>query len=158
MNDLKLQYYKVAFLQMKRGNHRGVFSNAKPVLCLAYIEAIEQGMIKTNEIQFIDSQLKELYESVYKLYCKDTEVTPIEMPFFHLNKESFYSIEWKSGVQPPMQAHSPSFKYLRENVKCAHFDNALWDLLQDTGCRQALREVIIQNFLTRHQSIIRDIK
>lgn len=148
MNGLKLQYYKIAFLQIKRGNYKGIFSNAKPVLCLAYIEAIEKGMINKNEIPFMDSQLEELYESVFRAYCKDAVVTPIEMPFFHLNKEPFYSIEWKSGVRPPMQAHSPSSKYLRENVKYARFDNALWDLLQDTECRQALREVIIQNFLT----------
>lgn len=57
--------------------------------------------------------------------------------------DGFWHIEWKNQSETKISA-----KYLKENVKYARFDNALWDLLQDSESRQALREVIIKNFLT----------
>lgn len=60
--------------------------------------------------------------------------------------DGFWHIEWESCDRVKV-----SNGFLRENVKYAQFDNALWDLLQDPKCRQTLREVIIQNFLTTKQ-------
>ena len=151
MNDLKLQFYRIAFMQIKRGNNRGVNSNAKPIFCLSLIEAIETGVLETNEISFIDERIHKIYLSQFNYYCPNSTITPIAMPFFHCNREPFFSIEWNNITKPPMQAHSPSARFLRENVKYARFENALWDLLQDKECRQTLRNVIIQSFLIAKQ-------
>ena len=52
MNELKLQYYKVAFISVKRSASNGVFNNAKPVLLLSIIDKIDDGTIKDNIIPF----------------------------------------------------------------------------------------------------------
>lgn len=152
---LKKEAYLTALLKIKRGNKDGVFSNAKPLMMLTLIEAIEQGVIVENKILFGNETLKKLYNRVssrsYDEECclirTNVKVTPFQMPFFHLNTECFYHIEWNGEVKPPRQAASPSAKYLRENVSYAYLDPDLWDLLQDPQTRDEFREAIISHYL-----------
>ena len=41
--------YKVKILKTKRGHNNGVYSNAKPILILAIIEAIDEGFLLGNQ-------------------------------------------------------------------------------------------------------------
>ncbi len=141
-NGLKVQYYTVALIQLKRGNSRGRVINAKPIFLLSIFDLIEKMIISNNQIPYSE-QIEDNYKHFYKLYEPLMEATPLYKPYFHLSSDGFWHIEWKNNREIKI-----SSKCLRENVKYARFDNALWDLLQDTECRQTLREVIIQNFLT----------
>ena len=144
MNELKLQYYKVAFISVKRSASNGVFNNAKPVLLLSIIDKIDDGTIKDNIIPF-SKELNADYKMKQSMFDKAGQAAMI-YPYYYLHSDGFYHLE---GVKKELlYIKTPNTKYLRENVKYARFDNALWDLLQDTECRQTLREVIIQNFLT----------
>ena len=144
MNELKLQYYKVAFISVKRSAAHGVYNNAKPVLLLSIIDKIEDGTIKDNFIPFSE-ELNAEYKKKQSLSAKAGHTSMI-YPYYYLHSDGFYHLE---GVKKELEyIKTPNTKYLRENVKYARFDNALWDLLQDTECRQTLHEVIIQNFLT----------
>lgn len=142
MNNLKLQYYCYVFMQMKRGNSRGRIINAKPIFLLSLFDLIEKKEIIDNKV-FYAEQVEGCYKHCYNTYEPAMEVTPLYKPFYHLISDGFWHIEWK--VQSEIKI---SAKYLKENVKYARFDNALWDLLQDSESRQALREVIIKHFLT----------
>ena len=68
-------------------------------------------------------------------------------PFFHSKSEQYYTIKWKSGVAINKASHTPSAKYLRENVEFAALDDELWNLLQDAEIRNELRESIVNRFL-----------
>lgn len=147
--------YKAALLKTKRGNSRGVFSNAKPLLLLAIMEAIEKGVIIGNKIEFTNSELDKIYKRL-STTAHDSEgnaigekvtVTPLNMPFFHLNAEDYYHLKWKTDVEHPKQAQSPSAKYIRENIAYAYLDPELWDLLQDAEVRSEFREAIINHYL-----------
>lgn len=142
MNNLKLQYYCYVLMQMKRGNSRGRIINAKPIFLLSLFDLIEKKEIIDNKV-FYTEQVEGCYKHCYNTYEPAMEVTPLYKPFYHLISDGFWHIEWK--VQSEIKI---SAKYLKENVKYARFDNALWDLLQDSESRQALREVIIKHFLT----------
>lgn len=142
MNNLKQQYYCYVFMQMKRGNSRGRIINAKPIFLLSLFDLIEKKEIIDNKV-FYSEQVKGCYEHYYNTYEPAMEATPLYKPFYHLISDGFWHIEWKNQSEIKISA-----KYLKENVKYARFDNALWDLLQDSESRQALREVIIKNFLT----------
>jgi len=141
MNSLKIQYYSYVFMQMKRGNSRGRYINAKPIFLLSLFDLIEKKIIIENKIYYSE-QIDESYKKHYNNYEPTMVPTPLYKPFYHLIFDGFWHIEWLNQGDIKISA-----KYLRENVKYARFDNALWDLLQDRDCRQALRQVIIQHFL-----------
>ena len=152
---LKNEAYLTALLKIKRGNKDGVFSNAKPLMMLTLIEAIEQSVMVENKILFDNEELRKLYKRVssksYDEECclirTNVRVTPFQMPFFHLNAEEYYHIKWKEELTPPRQAASPSAKYLRENVSYAYLDPELWDLLQDPQARDEFRKAIVSHYL-----------
>lgn len=152
--NLITETYKNLVLQTKRGNSRGIFSNAKPAFLLAIIDAIEEGYIIGNKIMYENIGLKGLYNSDYRkyqcgeglLYKANTRITPYCLPFFHLNAEPYYHIKWKEGVKPPIQAQSPSNKYLSNNVEYSYLDEELWELLQDHDFRLLLREAVVTKY------------
>lgn len=146
--------YKVSILKTKRGHNRGVYSNAKPILILAIIEAIDKGVLLGNCITFHNDALQDLYASIYlksnaysAVYRSLNKITPFNLPYFHLNAEEYYHIKWKIGVIPPRQAESPSCTFLAENVEYAYLDDALWELLQDESVREEYKEAIITHYL-----------
>lgn len=147
--------YKDILLKTKRGNSQGVFSNAKPIFVITIIDAIHEGLIIGNRIDFNNKDIENLYidnyrrcsSSDYKLYRANTKVTPYNLPFFHLNAESYYHIKWKEGVVPPKQAQSPSSKYLKENVDYTYLDDELWELLQSPEVRYDFRNALIERFI-----------
>lgn len=146
MNQLKLKYYKSVLLQIKRGNNRGIFSNAKPILVISIFDSISNGIIEENKIYFLTGNIESIYANNYLQYAPQEKKAPFYMPFFHLSSDEFWHLLWQDGCQPEIVAHTPSAKYLRENVKYATLDNALWDLLQDAQTRTILRDTIINYF------------
>lgn len=154
MNLTQLSY-KDILLKTKRGNSHGVFSNAKPIFVITIIDAISEGLIIGNRINFCDNDIADLYVSNYKkyscpedsLYRANTNVTPYNLPFFHLNAESYYHIKWKDGVVPPKQAQSPSNKYLKENIDYAYLNDDLWNLLQSYEVRESFKNALIAKFI-----------
>ena len=59
--NLTAETYKDKLLLTKRGNNHGVFSNAKPIYVLSIIDAIAEGVIIGNKIQFGNGELEEIY-------------------------------------------------------------------------------------------------
>lgn len=155
MMDLLRDTYRSLLIRTKRGNSRGVVKNAKPILVIAIIDAIEEGIILGNKIIFGDPQIKRIYENDFRscssnggsLHRANIKVTPYNMPFFHLNAEPYYHIKWNDGVIPPEQAKSPSSLFLQDNVDYAYLDDDLWELLQDQEIRDEFRNLIINHFI-----------
>ena len=148
MNELKIKYYKTELIRIHRGNSRGVFINAKPLYLIALIECIDKRILIDNKIMYPSPEVESTYMDVCKRYEPNLNVTPFILPFFHTTKESFYDIQWK-GLKfvPSSHAHSPSGKYLKENVLYAYLDEALWDLLQEPSVREQYKELIVNFFL-----------
>lgn len=144
MEQLVLKIYRDLFLRLSRGNHRGVFSNAKPLFLLAVIDSIPN-IICNNQIEITNNYFIELYKLQAKVYNQG-KPTPIEKPLYHLNSEEFYTLVWKDG-SPHNIANSPSAKYLRENLAYAKLDDNLWELLQVQENRDYLKQVIINRYL-----------
>ena len=147
MNQLTIMYYKSIFIQIKRGNNRGVFSNAKPLFIISIIDYISKGFIKDNVFEYPIKPVELIYSKNFQQYAPNEKRTPFYMPFYHLSSENFWHLKWNDDNKK-LIAHSPSAKFLRENVKYASFDNALWDLLQDADARSVLRKAVINHFLT----------
>lgn len=144
MINLAIKLYQDMFLRLNRGNHCGVFLNAKPIFLLAVIDSIPH-IINNNRIEITNKQFVELYKHQYKLY-KQGNPTPIEKPLYHLHTEDFYSLVWNNGFKQDIKT-SPTAKYLRENLAYAKLDDDLWGLLQKRENRDYLKQVIINRYL-----------
>ena len=68
----------------------------------------------------------------------------INILYIFLENEAFFHLKW---LKTRIKTHTPSAKFIRENVEYAYFDNALWDILQDCQMREYFKSIIISNFL-----------
>ena len=143
---LKVSYYTNLILSTGRAYNKGVPSNAKPLLFIAIIDGISCGDIMGNKLHFEETLLS-LYTSTCKKLEPWREAAKFYKPFFHMKSEPYYFIKWKDGVKYMNASHTPSAKFLRENVEYACLDDELWELLQDPETRNELREAIIQHFI-----------
>lgn len=143
LDSLIVEYYRNAFLQIKRGVIKGgKLINAKPIMLITIIDSIEGGLIKDNKI-YMD-KIKDVFDNTYKKYVQEMLPTPIHKPFYHLYKDGFWNLKWNSA---PSQIKTISAKFIRDNIEYAYLDNALWDLLQDEKIRQDYKTTIENFFL-----------
>lgn len=146
--DLKTSYYKNCLISIHRGLAFGVPSNAKPLFLLTIINGIEEGIIIGNKFKYEDI-LESLYNDLCKLYEPNRKAAPFYKPFYHSIREKYYGIKWKGGHMPTHKWHTPSAKFLKENIEYAYFDDGLWDLLQDEAIRNEFRELIVNYYLKK---------
>jgi len=138
--DAKLNLYKYQFRAIKMSTYKGSPSIAKPVFLLTIIEAIEDSVLKTNEISY------EIMLPLFKKKCQsigDGYVPNFYYPYYHLSNEEFYNIKWKN--QPNPTSH-PYAKYIKENISYTYLEDALWNLLQDKTAREELKQTILDFF------------
>lgn len=148
--SLIFDYYKTSLLSIRRGSNKGVISNAKPIFILTLIKSIEDGLIIGNKIDYSEN-LKELYLKQCVFFEPKIKPALFQKPFFHFAADSVYHIKWKSGELKNHAWHTPSEKFLRENVEYAYLDSGLWDLLQDQEARREIQQLIIDRFLSPMQ-------
>lgn len=142
--DLQVNIFSELFSKITRGNFRGVFSNAKPIYLLSIIDLIQ--VKQDNRFLLSDKILNRLYLDNLNQFDKSCKAALIN-PYFHLDSEPFYELIWKSDERPETNSHTPSAKYLRENLAYAKIDDDLWKLLQVLENREYLKQIIINRYL-----------
>lgn len=142
--SLQSDYYKMAILQLKRGNYNGHVSNAKTYYLLSILERIDKGLLVDNKIKF-DDESKKFYETQCLAY-KDV-VTPFVKPYFHLSSSLFYHIKWNKGTKVESYAKTPSGKFLKEKSEYAYLDDSFWELLKGAEYRKEIKQLIVKTFL-----------
>lgn len=145
IENYTLELYRQMFASIKRGNTKGVFSNAKPVFLISLSEIIPKH--EENKFFWGDTEIDTGYHRNYSKFTKD-KPTPIWKPFFYMSSESFYELIWKT-TPPDNAIKYPSGKTLKDYLGYATLDEELWELLQDEGNREYLRKCIIETFLTK---------
>lgn len=151
MIDYALELYRQMFSSIKRGNFRGQFSNAKPIFLYSIIEYIGKtaniGMPVSNKFLPDNKVLREIYRNAFELFGIKQKTNFIQ-PFFHLESEPFYEMEWRQDKKPSSNSVTPSLNYIRENLICAKLDDNLWQLLQQEHNREYLKNVLITTYLS----------
>lgn len=140
--DYALDIYRQMFASLKRGNHRGVFFNAKPIFLISLIDYLPS--LKENEFKWGDKAFLATYLS-NTAQLAVSPPTPIIKPFFHLSSEPFYTLVWRENP-PDKLLKFPSARLFKEYLDYAKLDDELWKLLQDESSRLFLRECIIKNY------------
>ena len=138
MNQILVTYYKDAFASLHCSVCKGKANIAKPLLLLSILDLIDERFYD-NRINI--QHIVEKYVEKQKLYAA---TTPYQYPLYFLENEAFFHLKW---LKTRIKTHTPSAKFIRENVEYAYFDNALWDILQDCQMREYFKSIIISNFL-----------
>ena len=142
------QHYTRQILSIRQAKIYGEVIVAKPVLLLTIIDAIDSNVFTNNQF-VINDWLEERYNSLMQLYAKDSqfdETTGIEKPFWHLETDGFWHLNYQGKRNS--KSHTPSKAWLKENVEFAYFDESLWIMLQNKVWRTKLRDYIIEHKLT----------
>ena len=137
-------------LAIRRGNGVNGKSNAKPLFLLSIVENISLMRLKQNVIMWNDEHLIYSYDGLHRYYDEIGHV-PFIVPYCHLCSSEFYHLCWIKECRPPIKGHTPSAKYLRENLLYAKLDDELWDLLQEAENREYLKRCIIERYLTKQE-------
>lgn len=88
-----------------------------------------------------------VYEDVW-CYQYDSNFISL-FPFTNrLQTEPFYQVIWKDENKIIRAAESPSVKQIKEYIIGMKLDDELWELLQDPGNREYLRNCIIKHYLS----------
>ena len=137
-------------LAIRRGNGVNGKSNAKPLFLLSIVENISLMRLKQNVIMWNDEHLIYSYDGLHR-YVDEIGHVPLIVPYYHLCSSEFYHLCWIKECRPPIKGHTPSAKYLRENLLYAKLDDELWDLLQEAENREYLKRCIIERYLTKQE-------
>lgn len=116
---------------------------AKPVFLVAIIDGIENNVFISNKFS-INDWLEERYMKLMTRYTKNSQfndVTGIEKPFWHLETDGFWHLNYPG--ERLGKGRTPSKAWLKENVEFAYFDEPLWILLQNCNWRSKIRDYIV---------------
>lgn len=117
--DYALDIYRQMFASLKRGNYRGVFSNAKPIYLISLIDYLPT--LKENKFKWGDKTLLTIYlNNTAQLIA--FPFTPMIKPFFHLSSEPFYTLVWRENPLDNLLKY-PSARLLKEYLDYAKLDD-----------------------------------
>lgn len=155
MNSIELEIYKQELLNLKRGSYKGEIINSKPIFFLCLLRGIERGNVKDNRILYHDKELRKDFKNfsyIYKAEIPKAFEPFFTRPYFHLSSEPFYHIVWKLKSNERHLTQTPTSKFIKDNFEYAKLDDELWNLLQDKGNREYLRDAIINFYFNPQQA------
>jgi putative restriction endonuclease len=135
-------------MNIRQAKLHGEVVLAKPVMLVALIDAIENGVFTNNQF-VLNDWLEGRYLMLMSKYARHSQfenITGIEKPFWHLESDGFWHLLYPG--EQLSKSQTPSKAWQKENIRYAYFDEALWILLQNKVWRLKLREYIIEHKLT----------
>ena len=119
----------------------------KPLLLLAVVDLIAQGIIKTNFIE-LTPDLGELFTIYWSRVMPPDQRSNIVLPFYHLNSDKFWQHIPKPGMEAVLVATRQirGVAQLKEIVLGVKLDEELYALLCQEESRNLLRTVLIENY------------
>ena len=134
-------------MSIRQAKIHGEVIVAKPVLMLALIDGIEDGVFTANRFVLIE-WLEKRYLSLMLQYTRNSQFNKpadISNPFWHLATDGFWHLHTKVAV---VDGSTPSKEWLREQVVFAYLDDDLWVLLQNRVWRTKIRDFIVEHKLS----------
>jgi len=147
-DDLIFEKYCRQIMNIRQSKINGKVNIAKPVLLLAFIEGIDEGVFSNNRF-LLNDWLEKRYEILTRLYSSDSvsgAITGIDKPFWHLQNDGFWHLHYLVKQQP--MTNTPSSRWLKDYVQFGYFDHDLWVLLQHYAMRHRLRDYVIEHKLS----------
>ncbi len=143
-----LVYYSTKFARLRVDRAHGVAPH-KPILLLSVIELIKQGSISQNQI-YLSEELIATFETVWSYLGSENHYPDISRPFFHLRGDRFWHLIPNRGYRKIItsKVKLKTFTEVKQAVKYAHIDDALFELLQDPLTRASLTTILVQKWFS----------
>ncbi|MEO1353606.1 MAG: HNH endonuclease [Cyanobacteria bacterium J06635_15] len=138
-----LARYAQKFTKLRVDRSRGIAPH-KPILLLSIMELIEQGKIQRNQV-YLSPELIATFLKYWTHFGSENHRSDIALPFFHLQGDKFWHLMPNPGFEATVASKSrlKGLNTLRNVVKYAYFDEALFELLTDRASRQELIGILI---------------
>lgn len=140
-------HYTKRIINIRQAKIHGEVIVAKPVLLLALIDGVEDGVFTANMF-VLNEWLEKWYLMLMKQYTQHSQFpnpADISNPFWHLQSDGFWHLHHKTAVA---DGSTPTKRWLKEHVDFAYFDDDLWILLQNKVWRMKLRDYIVEHKLS----------
>jgi putative restriction endonuclease len=141
-----LSYYLKCFTSLRRDYSFGGAPH-KPILLLAVIENIEQGLIKDEKI-FITPDLVASFKSNWSTFVVSKHTMKFAMPYTYMSGEPFWNLIPKQGYEFIVKARSSleSFTNLNAAIAYALLDKELFLLLYEKQNRDLFRFTLLDKY------------
>lgn len=159
MEEHDIDYYLDSFSKLRRASLQGHKAPHKPILLLAIIRLIDEGIITSTRIELSNS-LIDAFTCLWKLHIGngqaekhvvnvaeglDLELSrpypfkcSIENPFYFMSFEPFWSLQKTDNY---VKHNQYTLKAIRKSFAYAEIDEDLFNLMQSSS------KTILQNFL-----------
>lgn len=147
-----LSYYCSKFENLRRDFKNGGAPH-KPILLISLIQAYQNGLYTTSEIQILP-ELVGLFKSNWQLLVETNHQCLFTLPFYHMSTEPFWELIPIRGCEFWIRSKSPmrSFSNLTTAVKYAKIDNELSDLLLKKEESQILLHILLDKYFPKANS------
>jgi putative restriction endonuclease len=147
LNDIELlNYYSIKFSRLRVDRSRGIAPH-KPILVLSVIHLIQGGRITENRIK-LSKELIATFEEIWSYLGSDIHNPDISRPFFHLRGDKFWHHIANPGFRKVVASKIKlkTLEEVRNAIKYAHVDDALFELLQNPKSRESLTNILVQRW------------
>ena len=150
MSNKDLAYYEQCFGHLNVNKMGGQVAPHKPILLLAIMDLVECEVIMLPQIVLDEALIAAFKWNWVRMAPKKTHFNPvIGTPFYHMSGEPFWRLVPKDPSYAP---NTTNITTLREHYQYAEIDSELFVLMLDADARQRLRKVLIETYLTDHNS------
>lgn len=162
----RLTPYVEAFSSLHTARIKGYLAPHKPILLLAVIDLVEEGVIASPRIELTDALVRR-FEKLWQRYLGfSTVFTPdVAKPFFHMQHECFWRLvsheelalmraaegdDGKANAEEKKELPKGGYsvKAMRAAFAYAEMDEALYEVLRSENARAVLRVLLINTYLT----------
>ncbi len=140
--------YSRLFSRLRVDRAHGIAPH-KPILLLSVIELIKSGLIHQNQI-YLSEELVTTFSEVWKYLGSETHKPDISRPFFHLRGDNFWHLIPNRGYRKIItsKVKLKTFTQVKQAIKYAYIDDALFELLQDPLSRDSLRVILVHKWFS----------
>ena len=143
-----IRYYAKQFSALRVDRSRGIAPH-KPLLLLAVIELIEQGIIPQNRI-FLSPDLIAEFIKYWSQLGTQNHNSDIALPFFHLTSDKFWHLKPNPNFEVVISSHIKvkTIRAIQNAVQYAYLDDELFAFLQNESTRKELVAILIQTWFS----------
>ncbi|MCM1450725.1 MAG: hypothetical protein NC102_00490 [Clostridium sp.] len=145
--------YKELFTHLPVNRANGKIAPHKAILLLTVLDMIDSGEIDTSFIPLTTSLENKFKENWEKHVPSSVNFTcSMHYPFFHLSSSPF----WRLVKLPSYEERKEysSMASLSRSFAGATIDDELYSILRDSANRKVFMELLINNYITNHKSIV----
>lgn len=152
---MNLDQYTIAFTKLKADKKNfwpeATFHCApyKPILLMSVMDLLAQQIINSNAIR-LNADLMDAFDLYWVRIVGNERESNSIMPFYHMCSEGFWRLVDDHGVAPNLRLMNRNevFRQIKSQTLFAQLNEDLFQLLQDSESRDALRRVLIENWFS----------